>query len=190
MTTPSKTDLEPSELLVCAREKNSSRLTGTALLRDLFQELNNLIPVDKLYVQIQLSDGSITLREVGSIGLEFFPAHASLSSSSSFEETLEQLSALGGSHTSIAEGAPLGATIPLSPNAPPRPKDAPQGHKKPKPMPHPKPASKKATKGKQAPFSIPQGAVPTQNGHIAVEAVTSCPPEKVKDYSKFGKSKH
>lgn len=157
-------DLESSGLLVCARDKHSSRLSGTVPIRELFQELINLIPVDKLFVQITNPDGSITLREAGSIGLEFFPA---LASPFSPQEHLDQkISALESCATPIAGGPDSGDSKPIPPRKPKVPRGGPKKHR---------------------PIVDP---TPLSNGELVVDSVAPCPPGKEKAYSKFGKSKH
>lgn len=191
MTSP--TDLHPSEeFLFCAKEKSSSRLSGTLPLRDLFQELQDFLPVDILYVQYKLPDGSIALREVGSIRVDFVPLDTSLSFN-----PLERVPDLGvaGSESDIAL-PPLVAPS-ISPVL-----DPPKKPKKPRrtkmlPTPPSTPLSAK-TAPLEAPTSFKgqsslkpsPAAVGMQNGAIQVDAVIPCPPGKEQEYSKFGKSKH
>lgn len=179
--TNQQTDLTPSgELLYCAKERGSSRLSGTLTLRELFQELESLLPVDILYVQIPLPDGSIALREVGSIRVDFFP----VDTSPNFVR--ESISGIAGQETDIASAPLVVPTLP-QPQAPRMPKVKP---KKAPPSPSPKPPPKKATKANLEPQEAPSHAVSLQSGSLVIKEVTPCPPGKEKDYSKFGSNGH
>lgn len=176
--TNTKTDLTPSEeLLYCAKERGSSRLSGTLTLRELFQELNSLLPVDTLYVQITLSDGSIALREVGSIQVDFFPLDTS-----PFIQGRTDLG-IAGQETDIASAPLVVPALPI-PKAPQTPKVKPSTK-----------TPKLPSRGKKSPLKadsngITKGDIPLQLGSLSVNSVLPCPPGKEQEYSRFGQSSH
>lgn len=66
------------ETLVCARYKDdTSRFTGTVKLSTLLTQLNELIPVDSIYVSTESASGEVTLKQVATLEVKLsLPQHS------------------------------------------------------------------------------------------------------------------